>query len=210
MATCTELKRVIATIQQAAYRALDPECSREDVVGTFKQIHQLALYARQAHNPPRRRECETGTRRATADVTDRALRYRANACPPPGPRICALCGSTRNVEVGHVNGHEEDDAPENLIWTCRSCNVLCGNTLRHAGLGRRTRQYNPAGGAQSLAQWVTAVLSMKGESDAMNVSDAVEMIRATPSERRSKFAKEIWSNRRHRYGSTGRSDSVPF
>ena len=143
-------------------------------------------------------------------MTDRALRYRANVCPPPGQRICALCGSTRNVEVGHVNGHEEDNGPENLIWTCRACNVRCGNALRNAGIGRRTRQYNPADGAQSLAQWLTAVFSMKGESDAMSVADALAIIRATPPERRSRFAKEIWSHRRQHYGSTGRGDSVPF
>jgi hypothetical protein len=143
-------------------------------------------------------------------VTDRALRYRANACPPPGAKICALCGSCRNVEVGHVNGREEDNSPPNLIWTCRACNVQCSNTLRSAGLGRKTRQYNPAGeGAKSLAQWLTAVMSMKGESDRMPVDAAVEMIRATPPERRSVFAKQIWSRRKQRYGDSGRSD-VPF
>jgi hypothetical protein len=84
-------------------------------------------------------------------ITDRALRYRANRQPPPGPRICCLCGATRNVEVGHVNGHEEDTAAANLLWTCRGCNVRCGNTLRRAGIGRLTRQYNPAGaGAENL------------------------------------------------------------
>lgn len=61
--------------------------------------------------------------REAGQVTDRALRYRANTHPPPGPRVCALCGSTRNVEIGHVNGREEDGSPTNLIWTCRACNV---------------------------------------------------------------------------------------
>jgi hypothetical protein len=51
---------------------------------------------------------------------------------------------------------------------------------------------------------------MKGESDAMSVADAVEMIRATPPSRRTTFAKEIWSRRRQRYGLTGRGDSAPF
>ena len=53
--------------------------------------------------------------------------------------ICALCGATRTVEVGHVDGHEENTAQYNLVWTCRSCNVLCANALRHAGIGRKTR-----------------------------------------------------------------------
>ena len=144
-------------------------------------------------------------------MTDRALRYRANAYPPPGPRICCLCGSVSNVEVGHVNGYEEDSAPTNLLWTCRRCNVRCGNTLRGAGLGRPTRQYNPpAQGAKSLGQWLTAVISMKGESTAMPVAAAVEMIRATPPQRRSEFAREIWERRRAQHGSSGPSDGVPF
>ena len=144
-------------------------------------------------------------------MTDRALRYRANACPPPGPRICNLCGSRRNVEVGHLDGHEENSEPANLVWTCRSCNVLCANTLRRAGVGRLTAQYNPAAeGAASLGQWLTAVMSMRGESDAMSVPDAVAMIRATPPASRSDFAGEIWDRRRARYGPSGRSDSVPF
>jgi hypothetical protein len=59
-------------------------------------------------------------------------------------------------------------------------------------IGRRTRQYNPSLGAKSLGQWLTAVMSMKGESDAMSVPVAVEMIRATPPTKRSEFAREIW------------------
>ena len=144
-------------------------------------------------------------------VSDRALRYRANACPPPGPRTCALCGSRRNVEVGHADGHEEHGEPANLLWTCRSCNVRCANTLRRTGIGRLTVQYNPAGkGATSLGQWLTAVMSMRGASDAMPVKAAVELIRATPPQRRSEFAQEIWQRRRARYGSSGRTDTVPF
>ena len=53
-------------------------------------------------------------------------------------------------------------------------------------------------GATTLGQWLTAVLSMKGESDAMTVPAAVEMIRATPAGRRSEFASEIWAKRMER------------
>lgn len=152
-----------------------------------------------------------GTLLQKPDVTDRALRYRANRTPPPGPRQCCLCGAKRNVEVGHVNGHEEDSDPFNLFWTCRSCNVKAGLTLRNAGLGRRTRQYNPNGGAKSLGQWVMAVMSMRGESDAMSVADAVDMIRATPPEDRSRFAGQIWSRRRKRgTDKRGSSGDIPF
>ena len=34
--------------------------------------------------------------------------------------------------------------------------------------------------------------------------------RATPAERRSSFARQIWERRRARYGPSGRSDGVPF
>jgi hypothetical protein len=139
----------------------------------------------------------------------RAQRYRATRCPPPGERICALCGRKRNVEVGHVDGHEENGAPQNLIWTCRSCNVRCAHTLKRAGLGRLTHQYNPAKseGAETLGQWMNPVMSIKGDSGGtMSVSDAVSLIHATPPEQRSRFAREIW-DRRRRPGSGG---TVPF
>lgn len=150
----------------------------------------------------------TQRKEVAREVTDRALRYRANANPPPGPPICALCGSARNVEIGHVNGHEEDSSPANLLWTCRSCNVRCGITLRRAGLGRPTHRYNPAAvGAETLGQWMNAVMSMKGDSGGtMEVADAVAMIRATSPGERSRFAKEIWSLRRRR----GTDRMVPF
>lgn len=105
-----------------------------------------------------------------------------------------------------MNGHEEDSSPANLIWTCRSCNVRCGHVLRRAGLGRPTRQYNPANGAQTLGQWMNAVTSMKGEGGSMAVADAVAMIRATSPEQRSWFANEIWAIRKRR----GTDGGVPF
>jgi len=135
-------------------------------------------------------------------VTDRAARYRATApqCRPPGPRLCAFCGAARNVEVHHVDGREEHTDRANLAWACRSCNTSIGAALKRAGLGRRTHQFNAAQtGARSLGQWVTAVLSMKGQSQTMTVPAAVEMIRATPPERRSTFAQDIWRLRRQRH-----------
>jgi len=145
------------------------------------------------------------------DVTDRALRYRANARPPAGERRCAFCGSRDcTVEVGHVDGFEENTNPRNLIWTCRSCNTKAGAHFKRQGRGRRTRQYNPAAagsGAVNLGQWLIAVASMKGESDQMTVPGAVAMIHATPASRRSEFARQIWSIRRQR--GTDRSQ-VPF
>lgn len=100
----------------------------------------------------------------------------------------------------HLDGREENTERANLAWACRSCNTTIGAALKRAGLGRRTRQFNAAEtGARSLGQWLTAVLSMKGESSAMTVPAAVEMIRATPPERRSTFAHDIWRLRRQRH-----------
>ena len=138
-------------------------------------------------------------------VTDRALRYRANSQPPPGPKICAFCGSRRNVEVGHIDGKEQNSNPQNLIWNCRACNTRMGVVFKRHGLGRRTRQYNP--GAESLGAWMAAVMSMRGDTDQMKVSDAVALIRDTPPARRSRFADQIWNLRRRRGTSRG---EVPF
>lgn len=118
--------------------------------------------------------------------------------------MCAFCGATKGLDVGHVDGHEEHDAPDNLTWTCRPCNVIAGHTLHNAGLGRKTRQYNPSksGGASSVGEWLQAVGAItphvdrgdRGLASSMSVSEAVAMIRATPHHRRSEFAAKL---RRH-------------
>ena len=54
------------------------------------------------------------------------------------------------------------------------------------------------------------MFAIKGETGNMTVAEAVDMIRATPVDRRSSFAKEIWSLRRQHYGVKGRSESPPF
>jgi len=119
--------------------------------------------------------------------------------PAAKPANLRFCGETRNIEIHHVDGHEENTDPANLVWTCRSCNTLVGGVMKRLRLGRRTRQFNPrAQGARTLGQWVTAVLSMKGQSDAMDPAAAIDMIHATPPEQRSRFAQQIWSLRRER------------
>lgn len=143
---------------------------------------------------------------ARQNVTDRALRYRANQEPPEGDKICGYCGATRTIEIEHIDGFEENNEPENKMWACRSCNTRKGIAMRNANLGRRTVQYNPAGGARNLGQWMIAVLSAKGDSSAMSVRDAVAMIRATSPSKRSEYAREIWDRRR----SHGTDTLVPF
>ncbi len=68
------------------------------------------------------------------------------------------------------------------------------------------RQRNPEG-ARNLAQWLNAVMSLKGEGETMDIPAAVAMVHATPHARRSEFAGEIWRRRRRR--GTDRQE-VPF
>jgi hypothetical protein len=139
-------------------------------------------------------------------VTDRALRYRANSPDrrPADPRECAFCGSDQNIEVGHLDGHEENDDPRNLVWNCRSCNTRLGHIFKTLGIGRRTRQYNPeAQGAQSYEQYATALDALKGGNLFMSVAAAVDIIHATSPEDRSYYARQIWRIRKERYGEGG-------
>lgn len=155
--------------------------------------------------------CSPSGRKPVDLITDRAKRYRANQCPPPGPRQCAYCGARRNVEVEHVSGDEADSSPANLLWACRSCNTAKGAAFKRAGLGTLTRQFNPkpkaSAGARSLGQWLQAVMSVKGQGS-MKIRDAVNMIRATPPARRSEFASEIWARRKER--GTDKRGEIPF
>ncbi len=135
------------------------------------------------------------------NITDRGLRYRANRLIPEHTHVCAFCGKRGSLDVGHVNGNESDDAPDNLTWTCRPCNVVAGNTLRNEGRGRLTKQYNPSksGGASSIGEWMQAVGAItphidrgdRGLASSMSVAQAVAMIRATPHSRRSDFAAKL-------------------
>jgi hypothetical protein len=113
--------------------------------------------------------------------------------------------------VGHVDGDESNGSPQNLGLTCRSCNGKVAHVMKRAGVGRRVVQYNPRneGAAQTLAQWMAAVMSMKGESDQMPVHAAVEMIHSTPASARSHFAREIWRLRRE-HGTAQSEGELPF
>jgi hypothetical protein len=154
--------------------------------------------------------------RLSVNVTDRALRYRATVNPPPGPRRCHYCGARGRVDVEHVDGREENGGPENLGYACRSCNTRKGVVFRNAGIGRRTRQFNPKagrkrgnpGGAQNLAQWLNAVMALKGQGGTISLPAAVAMVQETPHSKRSEFARESW-DRRRAHG-TDRREEVPF
>lgn len=96
-------------------------------------------------------KCGARFRKSVSKITDRAKRYRANTpeCLPIGPRRCSrirngkLCGSKRNLVVGHKDGNESNSRRSNLEWECKSCNTYFGKRDAKMGRGERTRQYNP-------------------------------------------------------------------
>jgi len=182
----------------------------------------LGLYSRLKENYPRQWNPKRSDRLVrNPEVTDRALRYRANQNAPDGPEICAFCGSKTSIDVGHIDGHEENNDPDNLIWICRSCNVASANTMRNAGMGRLTRQYNPHG-ATTVGEWMQAVGAItphKGRKYAgksygltsdMPVSEAVAMIRATSPAKRREFASQLSKHRGRRSRSNPESGAARF
>jgi len=103
-----------------------------------------------------------------------------------------LCGSTRFLVIDHRDGNESNGDPDNLRWLCKRCNTRLGLSMARAGIGRRTRQFNP--GARNLAEYTEAVLQhARGEHD-----HGGKIIHETPKERRREFAGQIWRMRRAR------------
>jgi hypothetical protein len=128
-----------------------------------------------------------------SDITDRAKRYRANRKPPPGPRRCNFCASRRNIDIDHITGTEEDEAPENLMYLCRTCNTLKGITQARNRIGVRTRQYNPEEAMQGRTTFdrfkhAAGILlgKIKGSAAA-----ATEYLRRTRPDQRVRFGDRI-------------------
>lgn len=183
---------------RAAEWALDRIRSWQD----YEDLKRKAEEFLRVHNP-------------LPEVTDRALRYRAQNAIEQSERRCIYCGSPSGwIEVDHINGYEEDNAPENLAWACRACNTLKGAVFARAGIGRRTRQFNPrrrrttsdTKGARTLAEWMEAIMALKGQPSRFTLEQAIAKVRATPAWDRSAFAREIWQRRRER----GTDRRVPF
>jgi predicted RNA-binding Zn-ribbon protein involved in translation (DUF1610 family)/5-methylcytosine-specific restriction endonuclease McrA len=127
-------------------------------------------------------------------VTDRAHRYRAQKLAPSGPKVCALCGSKKNVVPDHKDGHPDHTTPSNLQWLCKSCNTAKGFWMRNHGKGRLTHQYNPAEGVPSYQQYAWAVSQHSlGAHD-----EGGAIIHATPKKLRSEYAKQIADTKRSR------------
>jgi len=119
--------------------------------------------------------------------------------PPSAGLVFATCAERRNVEVGHSTAMR-NRRTGNLLWTCKLQCPLCehaparGNRQAHATVHPRARR----GESRSV---VTAVMSMRGESDAMSVRMRFLDPCDSPASR-SEFAQEIGSAAR-RYGPSG-------
>jgi hypothetical protein len=151
-------------------------------------------------------------RKPVGQITDRAKRYRANqpACKPGGSKKCIYCGRRKNVEVHHLDGNEDNGKRTNLAWACRPCNTAIGAEFKKAGLGKRTRQYNPrkrrGRGDPAFTQfaWAVNVICRRRDearglcsrsSDPLT-KQAVEIIRSTPLDVRRAYARRARSMRR--------------
>lgn len=156
-----------------------------------------------------------GGRKPAFDITDRALRYRAQHpdCIPDPPVRCMHCGSRSDIQVGHIDGDETNTTRENLGWVCRSCNQKIAATIKKAGAGRRTKQFNPKKrrGASDYREYAQALGILDGTAIG-DVQQAIALIHATSKAKRSEFQKDIWQIRKERYGPSGRKDggAVPF
>jgi hypothetical protein len=157
---------------------------------------------------------KNAARKSAAKITDRAKRYRAHQKEnrPDPPKWCNFCGRRRNVDIHHIEGDETDGSKDNLMWACRKCNVSIANLMRKNRIGKRTRQYNPAGRGSRKAmmdEYAAAIKVMRGQFDG-DVGRAVATIRATPPDIRSAYTRRTWSTRRHMYGPSGRQSEIPF
>lgn len=154
--------------------------------------------------------------RPITKLTNRAMRYRANhpSVRPKGPKICAYCGSRRNIGVDHVDGHEENAEPHNLLFACKSCNGTKASVFRRAGLGRRVNQRNPPTTGRTrtigLKEYGDAIKVMRGAFDG-DVSAAVQTVQDASPSVRSEYTRQSWAARKALYGPSGRAGSeLPF
>lgn len=97
------------------------------------------------------------------------------------------------------------------MWACKSCNTIVSNVMRRAGIGKRTRQYNPArGSTKALMQaYGNAIKVMRGQFSG-DVGAAMDTIRSTPADVRSAYTARTWRTRRALYGPAGRQTEIPF
>lgn len=167
-----------------------------------------------------------GGRKPVEFITDRAKRYRAAQAIEQTERRCIYCGQPgrgRRLDREHINGHEADNSPDNLAWACRSCNTAKGAVFAKHSIGKKTIQNNPKGrlkyragtGAKpikSMPEWLTMLSIVRGATGASGatIKKAADRIIATPPDKRSEFAHEVWDKRGRKQMSLSYSDGDTF
>lgn len=141
-----------------------------------------------------------------SQITDRAKRYRANRADATPKKHCFSCGAKNPRDRAHIDGNESNNHPSNLAPQCRSCNVRMANTLHRAGIGQKTRQYNPRNPKRpSIGAYVHSIQVLRGEEKG-NVQSAIKLIHDTPPGVRHEYGKKLWEFRKLKYGPSGRKD----
>jgi hypothetical protein len=138
------------------------------------------------------------------DVSDRANRYRANEVlaqlPSSHRNVCHWCGKSgfaAKLMAGHVDGYEEHNDPANVSPTCRPCNNALAAHFTRAGVGRLTRQFNPAAKAAANPEdYAGIVAAMMTEEHTGRLRAAIRRMQATPHASRNAYARELRTNQR--------------
>lgn len=132
------------------------------------------------------------------EVTDRAHRYRANKVldqiPATHRNRCHFCGVAGfNVPLmpGHIDGHEENNEPWNISPTCRSCNSSVGANFARAGIGRRTRQFNPTQPIRTASEYRRVIDVFSGSGDLDELRAAIAKLQATSHAQRNRLSREL-------------------
>lgn len=125
-------------------------------------------------------------------VTDRAYRYRAvqvmEQLPAASRERCHFCGNDNApLLAGHVDGHEENCHPANISPTCRSCNNAIAAKFAQIGVGRRTRQFNPAAPATRREEYTWAIYQLRFSRSKATIQRAIARIQSTPHADRNRF-----------------------
>lgn len=76
-----------------------------------------------------------------AYLNGNSLRYIRRRLSRTKPAVCEWCGTTKKVQVHHVNHNKENNDPDNLMWLCGPCNRLEAQLWALEQTGRATRHF---------------------------------------------------------------------
>lgn len=75
--------------------------------------------------------------------SDGGCHWKSRSIMADVPKVCELCGSTKNVDVHHKDGDYTNNVKKNLMLVCRSCHnkihrekaecIICGEPMKGHG-----------------------------------------------------------------------------